>query len=123
MFPYVSTSRTPSKPASDGSFDLHQRFYSDPTLAEIRIRIEESQTASVPEEKDLLLLAKLDSYLNFCEFVAYLRRENQLNPGEIKAMFEYPLKSLAKNSDVLNYIWKYGYEWLSELLKELGYLK
>lgn len=104
-------------------FDLHQRFYSDPALAEVRILIEENKTGFVREEEDLPLLAKLDSYLNFFEFVAYLRRQNELQIAEITALFEYPLKSLASNSDVLNYVWKYGYEWLSELLKELGYPK
>ena len=103
--------------------ELHQRFYSEPPLAEIRILIEEGKTDFVREEQNLSLLANLDSYLNFFEFVGYLHLQKELDITEIKAMFDYPLQSIAKNGDVLNYVWKYGYEWLRELLKELGYPK
>jgi hypothetical protein len=102
-------------------FDLHQRIYSDLALGELQIRIEEADTEFVRKEEGNTLLARLDSYLNFFEFIAYLKDKKQLRVDEIQAMFAFPLESIRKNEDVHNYIEKYHYEYLRELLKELGY--
>lgn len=101
-------------------FEMHRRFYADAGLCAMRMKIDEGDTRFVQEE-DANLLGQLDNYLNFFEFLAYLWSQKQLSKAEILAMFELPLTDLSANSSVLEYIWKWGYEWLGELLKELGY--
>jgi hypothetical protein len=102
-------------------FEMHRRFYAEAGLGAMRMKIDEGDTQFVQEEKDTALLGQLDNYLNFFEFLAYLWSQKQLSKAEILAMFEFPLKDLSANTSVLDYIWKWGYEWLGELLKELGY--
>lgn len=102
-------------------FELYRRFYEDTSLKAMRIRIDWGDTGFISEEKDSQLLGELDNFLNFFEFLAFLKKRREVTPEEVKAMFEYPLKMLATNGTVLAYIRKYGYEELDALLKELRY--
>lgn len=87
----------------------------------MRVRVDWGDTAFVREDKDTGLLSDLDNFLNFFEFLAYLRRRNELKLSEIQAMFAYPLSTIAKDNAVLEYLRKWGYEELDALLKELRY--
>jgi hypothetical protein len=102
-------------------FELYQRFYEQSALKSMRIRIDDHDTEFVVEEKNSELLGDLDNFLNFFEFVAFLRKQGEIKPEEINAMFAYPLSTLATDKNVLAYIRKYGYEELNALLKEMGY--
>lgn len=102
-------------------FELYQRFYEQPMLRTMRIRIDEHNTEFAAEVKDSELLGDLDNFLNFFEFVAFLRKQGEIKSVEVNAMFAYPLSTLATDKNVLAYIRRYGYEELNALLKELGY--
>ncbi len=103
--------------------DLFHRFYEEPIFKEMRIAVDWGETAFVRAENDKSLLGKLDDYLNFFELVAHLQDRKGLKPEEVKAMFDYPLRAIAQDKDVLPYLRKYGYEQLDALLKKLGYAK
>jgi hypothetical protein len=102
-------------------FELYRRFYEDTSLKAMRIRIDWGDTGFIAEEKDSDLLGDLDNFLNFFEFVAFLKKRSEITVEEIRAMFEYPLKMIAVNGATLAYVRKYGYEELDALLKELRY--
>lgn len=102
-------------------FELYQRFYEQAALRDMRVRIDWGDTAFVQEEKDASLLGDLDNFLNFFEFLAYLRKQRELQLREIQAMFAYPLSTISKDKAILAYLRKYGYEELDALLKELRY--
>lgn len=102
-------------------FELYQRFYEHAALRDMRVRVDWGDTAFVREDKDTGLLSDLDNFLNFFEFLAYLRRRNELKLSEIQAMFPYPLSTIAKDNAILEYLRKWGYEESDALLKELRY--
>lgn len=102
-------------------FELYRRFYEESALKSMRIRIDWGDTAFISDEKDSQLLGELDNFLNFFEFLAFLKKRGEITSDEVKAMFEYPLKVVAANGAVLAYVKKYGYEELDALLKELRY--
>lgn len=103
-------------------FDLYLRFYADHELQEMLSRIDWEETTFVQEE-DRDLLARLDQFLNFFEFVAILVEEKRLRLKEVAAMFDYPLRKIADDKDVAGYVARqeYGYEKLNDLLRKLGY--
>ncbi len=104
-------------------FDLYHRFYEDAALKQMRMRIEWGDTSFATEEENRQMMQELDDYLNFFEFIAYLVKRNELEREEVLAMFDYPLRRIAKDNAVSKYIARpeYGYEELRDLLKELGY--
>ncbi|MGH9789570.1 MAG: hypothetical protein ACRD5W_00045 [Candidatus Acidiferrales bacterium] len=102
-------------------FELYQRLYEHPALKDMRVRIDWGDTAFVQEEKDASLFGDLDNFLNFFEFLAYLRKQKELHLREIQAMFAYALSTISKDKAVLAYLRKYGYEELDALLKEMRY--
>ena len=106
-------------------FELYQRFYEREELKPMRARIESGETGFAKEEKDSALLEQLDDYLNFFEFIAYLHERNELKKEEVAAMFDYPLRKIARDEAVSQYLSQpeYGYEGVRELLKDLGYAK
>jgi hypothetical protein len=58
-------------------------------------------------------------YLNFFEFIAFLKKGNQLKDSEINALFGYYLDCLNRHDRVKQYISnpENGYEGLADLLK------
>ena len=108
-------------------FELYQRFYADPELRKMRVRIDWGKTdfALNEVEQNAELQGELDDYLNFFEFLAYLKERKVLEDDEIRTMFDYALKKIAEDNGVRQYIGRpdYGYEKLPGLLKELGYAK
>lgn len=103
-------------------FDLYQRFYENPGLKNMRVRIDWGDTAFVSEEKDQQLMQELDDYLNFFEFIAYLLKRGELRRDEVLAMFDYPLHRIAADNSVSQHVGRpeYGYEGLRDLLKQFG---
>ena len=68
-------------------------------------------------------MQRLDKLLNFFQFVAILYARGELGKDESLNMFKYPLRKLAQDEGVAEYISRseYGYKELNELLKKLGY--
>jgi hypothetical protein len=62
--------------------------------------------------------AGFTDYLNFFEFVAVLRKSNQLTDEQIEDLFGYYLDCLESCQAVRTYVAKKGYEQLDRLLQE-----
>lgn len=62
--------------------------------------------------------ARFTDYLNFFEFMAYLKACGQLSTKDVTAMFDYYLRVLSKHEDVRKYVMddRNGYGYLKELL-------
>lgn len=101
-------------------YDLYKRFYDNKDFQDISARIESGDTKFI-ENDEMESLVILDQYLNFFEFVGILHKKEALDQDEIKDMFDYPLRQIAKNSSVLDYVREYSYEQIDALLKKLGY--
>lgn len=70
--------------------------------------------------KDEKLLSSFTDYLNFFEFMLYLRKIGALKEDDVKAMFDYYIKLFHKSKPIIEYLSKMGFEHLSEyLIKEL----
>jgi hypothetical protein len=102
-------------------FELYQRFYGQPALRAMRMRLDLGETEFLRGAGDKDLAADLDEFLNFFEFIAFLQKRREIKPAEVKALFAYPLQTLGKNPDVISYIREYDYGELDRLLKELGH--
>lgn len=104
-------------------FELYQRFYDSPSHAHMRRLVESGKTKFAETEDDEELLQKLDDYLNFFEFITFLVHQGRLKRKEALAMFDYPLRLIAKDKALMRYLSRpeYGYEGLTEFVKELGY--
>lgn len=60
--------------------------------------------------------AAFTDYLNFFEYVAFLKKSKQLRNRDVEALFDYYLKCLKRHDRVRTYIDNNGYEHLSHLL-------
>ena len=101
-------------------YDLYQRFYDNEEFQKMSAKIEAGNTSFIDND-DMETLVILDQYLNFFEFVGVFWHKKGLQLDEIKDMFDYTLRQIAKNDTVLEYIREFGYEQLDALLKKLGY--
>jgi len=104
-------------------FDLFQRFYERPALRSTWELVDWGSTDFITEGRDRERLLALDEFLNFFELVAHLRRRRLLRKDEVKSMFDYPLKRIAGNAELVVYLRAYGYEQLDDLLRDLGYTR
>ncbi|MCX8169927.1 MAG: hypothetical protein N3D72_02440, partial [Candidatus Methanomethyliaceae archaeon] len=66
------------------------------------------------EEK---LLTSFTDYLNFFEFMLYLRKIDALREEDVKAMFDYYLKLFYKSEPIIKYLSEMGFEYLAEYLE------
>jgi len=113
--------------------DLHQIFFLEASHKEIRQKIDQSfaehlepkirkvlQNESMTSEEQSEL-QRLDDYLNFFEFILYLkeRRLRQISQADLGAMFQYYIDRLKDPEfQVLrDYIKQYGYENLDRYLE------
>ena len=101
-------------------FELYERFYGQASLRAMRVRLDAGDTAFLREPGVSDTGAELDDFLNFFEFIAFLWRRREIQIEEVRALFAYPLQTLAKNADVISYVREYDYGELDRLLKELG---
>jgi hypothetical protein len=85
------------------------------------MRVDWGKTSFAQEEKNPRLLSELDDFLNFFEFIAYLRKRGELKPEEVQAMFDYPLRKIAQDQPIIEYLRRNGYEQLDALLRDLRY--
>lgn len=89
-------------------FDLYKRFYNEEKFQDMSTKIEAGDTKFI-EQDQKEPLQNLDQYLNFFEFVGILWKQKEIELDEIKDMFDYPLRQIAKSSSVLDYVREYGY--------------
>lgn len=108
-------------------YNLYRDFYVQPHLKEIREEMDSEEGRSRIEQviqkeelsrEEERLLSKFTDYLNFFEFMLYLRRIGALEEEDVKAMFDYYLKLFYKSKPIIEYLPKVGFEYLAEYLKK-----
>jgi hypothetical protein len=62
--------------------------------------------------------SQFTDYLNFFEFVAFLKTTNQLGDSEVEDLFGYYLNCLNRHADVRDYVLNLenGYEGIAKLI-------
>ena len=107
--------------------NLFEKFYSETYFGEIRRNIEYNtlpdflavDTAKMPTDEKEKFEKREESfvnYLNFFEFISMLIRQKHINFSESDDMFGYYLKKMNSSQSVKNYIIKYGFENLENIL-------
>jgi hypothetical protein len=103
--------------------EVYQRFYGNPTMRLVRMRLDSEGGAFVRafmEEDNIALRGQADDYLNFFEFVSYLYAQKQLGREEIMTMFREPLRDIAKHPEITQRLSGWGFEKLVGMLEGLG---
>jgi hypothetical protein len=100
--------------------NLYSKFYEAPDLKNIRRTLDECPPND-PEIQKIVADEREDftDYLNFFEFMAYLRHRSQLSERDVAALFDYYLRNLSKHESVRKYVEKdrNGFGFLKELLQ------
>jgi len=113
--------------------DLFHRFYEENRYAITRQKIDfediEDMLGLIEKDKnpgadfslqERNLFDALTDYLNFFEYIAYLRAQEQLTDDDIDAMFDYYLRrfdEIQRSKELRQYIKDSGFENLSKLLE------
>lgn len=103
--------------------NLYSKFYEALDLRMIR----ETLDGTAPNAPEVLKLveeqdARFTDYLNFFEFMAYLKACGQLSQTDVAALFDYYLRVLSKHESVRKYILddRNGYGYLKKLLPKFS---
>ena len=102
---------------------MYEKFFEQKEFAIVRREIEYSRLSSflkLNDNEDTLDEAneeELVNYLNFFEFIAMLQISSQLKLDDVNNLFGYYLKSINRNNFLKEYLTKYDFENLIELLK------
>lgn len=102
---------------------LYTKFYEAPDLKVIREALDcnppdSPKVRQLVEDQD----AGFTDYLNFFEFMAYLKACRQLSQQDVAALFDYYLRILSKHGDVRKYVLddRNGYGYLKRLLTKFS---
>ena len=98
--------------------NLYEKFYEGTTLKQVRDRLDCLNDLDSVNEIVLREEPTFTDYLNFFEFIAFLKTSKQLKDSEIEALFGYYLDCLNRHDRVKQYILnpENGYEGLAKLL-------
>ena len=98
---------------------LYDKFYEATTLKKMRDRLDCVNDMDSVNEIVIREESTFTDYLNFFEFIAFLKTSKQLKNSEIDALFGYYLDCLKRHDRVKQYISnpENGYEGLANLLK------
>jgi hypothetical protein len=112
------TNATPLLSELKWAASLYERFYEGTTLKQIRDRLDCSSDSDSVNEIVIREEPAFTDYLNFFEFIAFLKASKQLKNSEIEALFGYYLNWLNRHDRVKQYITnpENGYEGLAKLL-------
>ena len=97
---------------------LYEKFYEATTLKQMRDRLDCLNELDSVNEIVIREEPAFTDYLNFFEFIAFLKASRQLKDSEIEALFGYYLNCLKRHDRVKQYISnpENGYEGLAKLL-------
>ena len=97
---------------------LYEKFYEATNLKQMRDRLDCSNDLDLVNEIVIREEPAFTDYLNFFEFIAFLKTSKQLKDSEIEALFGYYLDCLNRHDRVKQYISnpENGYEGLVNLL-------
>jgi hypothetical protein len=97
---------------------LYEKFYGETTLKQLRDRLDCVRDSDSVNEIVIREESAFTDYLNFFEFIAFLKSSKQLKDSEIEALFGYYLDCLNRHDRVKQYVAnpENGYEGLAKLL-------
>lgn len=97
---------------------LYEKFYEGTMLKQMRDKLDCLQNLDAVNEIVIREEPAFTDYLNFFEFIAFLKISNQLKDSEIDSLFGYYLDCLKRHDRVRQYISnpENGYEGLTKLL-------
>lgn len=97
---------------------LYEKFYEATTLKQMRDRLDCLNDVDSVNEIVIREEPAFTDYLNFFEFIAFLKKSKQLKDSEIEVLFGYYLDCLNRHDRVKQYISNpdNGYEGLANLL-------
>ena len=97
---------------------LYEKFYEATTLKQMRDKLDRLNDLDSVNEIVIREEPAFTDYLNFFEFIAFLRASKQLKDSEIEAIFGHYLDCLNRHDRVRQYISNpgNGYEGLANLL-------
>ena len=97
---------------------LYEKFYEATNLKQMRERLDRLNELDSVNEIVIREDPAFTDYLNFFEFIAFLKTSKQLKDSEIEALFGYYLDCLNRHDRVRQYISnpENGYEGLMSLL-------
>jgi hypothetical protein len=107
---------------------LFEKFYESPNYKEVRRWLDFEDLLQKELGNDILQFRndadhlkeeKLSDYLNFFEFIAALEKSKQLSLNEIKLLFAYYLDRIKQTPICLDYIQRFNYRNLSNLLERI----
>ena len=101
-------------------FNLYEKFYEKGHLKEIRNKLDCDETSKDVENLVQNQPFEFTDYLNFFEFVAFLKNSNQITIEEVQDLFGYYLNCLSWHQSVRSYLKPTGYELLENMLKEIA---
>lgn len=99
---------------------LYERFYEKNDLKDMRNALDCPPESDSISELVLREDAKFTDYLNFFEFIAFLKHSRQLRDSEVEDLFGYYLACLRRHDRIRTYINdpNNGYEGLAKLLEK-----
>jgi len=97
---------------------LYESFYPKESLKSIRDKLDCTADSDDVEQLVAEEGSQFTDYLNFFEFIAFLRTTEQLGDSEVEDLFGYYLNCLNRHADVRKYILNLenGYEGLAKLI-------
>lgn len=100
--------------------ELYRDFYAQDKLKTIRDKLD---CAADSVEVNQLVIgenSEFTDYLNFFEYIVFLKNSGQLQESEVEVMFGYYLDCLKRHETVRTYIRdpKNGYEGLAQLIEK-----
>lgn len=101
-------------------FSLYEKFYEKEHLKDIRNKLDCKETTKEVENFVKNEPFEFTDYLNFFEFVAFLKKSDQITFNEIDDLFGYYLNCISRHKSVRNYLKPNGYELLNDLLNEMA---
>jgi hypothetical protein len=118
IFAYFTFRRNARLERARWALSLYEKFYERKELKDIRETLDcESDVEQVIE---LILEEKADftDYLNFFEFIAFLKHNKQLRDEEVEDLFGYYLRCLKRHERIRKYIRDQDYQKLDQLLEK-----
>ena len=119
VFALLTYRRTARLERSRWLMQLYDKFYEGDRLKKVRDTLDQNPA----DHPDVLSLVREEQsaftdYLNFFEYVAYLKSQRQLTEDDVNAMFQYYLEDVGRHKSVRDYIQNHakGYEHLNNWL-------
>jgi hypothetical protein len=97
---------------------LYARFYEKPELKTVRDQLDCAPGDATIADLIRNETSALTDYLNFFEFVAYLKSSKQVSETDMQALFGYYLNCLRRHKNLVAYIQnkEKGFEYLSKIV-------